>query len=180
MQEFPVDGHMGVTEEPAARYGIGPTSARRIVVAAQKRAAGACGAWAHGRGPQRAQYFIRTSDWPPSARPDKEMTVRALIDPKVYSLGRSTYLIFGDTAGLRPLPAARDMKSISEAVEGDGIMSGVRPLAAASRYHLYYDGSFAVFYAVCLKAFTPANFRLISCARRMLQPDADGRVFYRD
>ena len=66
---------------------------------------------------KRAQYFIRTSDWPSSARPDRETTVRALIDPNIYSFGVEQLSLFQDTPALRPLPAAREARSITEAVE---------------------------------------------------------------
>jgi hypothetical protein len=66
---------------------------------------------------KRAQYFIRTSDWPQGAQPGRETTVRALIDPKVYSFGMEQLSLFQDTPGVRPLPTARDVHSITEAVE---------------------------------------------------------------
>jgi predicted DNA-binding helix-hairpin-helix protein len=117
MQKFPVDVNMASLKNLLRVPGIGPTSARRIVVARKNGRLGLAALGRMGVVLKRAQYFIRTSDWPSSVRQDKGMTVRALIDPKVYSFGMEQLSLFGDTPGLRPLPAARDMKSINEAVE---------------------------------------------------------------
>lgn len=117
MQEFPVDVNAAALETLLRVPGIGPTSARRIVVARRNGRLGLAELGRMGVVLKRAQYFIRSSDWPPSARPDKETTVRALIDPKVYSFGMEQLSLFQDTPFPRALPTARDVKSIAEAVE---------------------------------------------------------------
>ncbi len=117
MQEFPVDVNTAELETLLRVPGIGPASARRIVTARRNGRLGLTELKRIGVVMKRAQYFIRTSDWPPSARPNKEMTVRALIDPNIYSFGMEQLSLFQDMPGSRPLPAARDVKSIAEAVE---------------------------------------------------------------
>ncbi|SHI22973.1 putative DNA modification/repair radical SAM protein [Sporobacter termitidis DSM 10068] len=117
MQQFPVDVNTAALEELLRVPGIGPTSARRIVAARRNGRLGLSELKNIGVVLKRAQYFIRTSDWPTSARPDRETTVRALIDPKVYSFGMEQLSLFEETPGLRPLPTARDVKSMAEAVE---------------------------------------------------------------
>ncbi|MGI6193194.1 MAG: biotin synthase, partial [Christensenellales bacterium] len=66
---------------------------------------------------KRARYFIRAADWPAGGRPDREATVRALIDPKIYSFGMEQLSLFQEAPSIRPLPTGRDVKTISEAVE---------------------------------------------------------------
>lgn len=117
MQEFPVDVNTAVLEALLRVPGIGPTSARRIVVARRNGRLGLAELKHIGVVLKRAQYFIRASDWPPNARPDKQMTIRALIDPKLYSFGMEQLSLFQDTPGSRPLPTARDVRNITEAVE---------------------------------------------------------------
>ncbi len=117
MQEFPVDVNSASLETLLRIPGVGPTSARRIVVARKNGRLGLAELRRMGVVLKRAQYFIRTSDWPSSARPDRETTVRALIDPNIYSFGVEQLSLFQDTPALRPLPAAREVRSITEAVE---------------------------------------------------------------
>lgn len=117
MQEFPVDVNVAALETLLRVPGIGPTSARRIVVARKHGRLGLAELRRMGVVLKRAQYFIRTSDWPPNARPDKQTTVRALIDPNVYSFGMEQLSLFQDAPGARRLPMAEDVKSITEAVE---------------------------------------------------------------
>ena len=117
MQEFPVDVNTAALEVLLRVPGVGPTSARRIVVARRNGRLGLAELKRIGVVLKRAQYFIRTSDWTPNARLDKQMTVRALVDPDVYAFGMEQLSLFQDTPGSRQLPAARDVKSITEAVE---------------------------------------------------------------
>lgn len=117
LQEFPVDVNSAALEDLLRVPGIGPTSARRIVTARRNGRLGLVELKRMGVVLKRAQYFISTSDRPASARTDKEMIIRALIDPKVYSFGMEQLSLFQDTQGPRPLPTARDAKSITEAVE---------------------------------------------------------------
>jgi len=117
MQEFPVDVNTAALEVLLRVPGIGPTSARRIVTARRNGRLGLVDLKRIGVVLKRAQYFIRTSDWPSSPRPDKEMTIRALIDPKVCSFGIEQLFLFQDSQDSRTLPTAKDVKSITEAVE---------------------------------------------------------------
>jgi len=117
MQEFPVDVNTAALDALLRVPGIGPTSARRILVARKNGRLGLAELKRIGVVLKRAQYFIRTSDWPSGAGPDKETTVRALIDPKVYCFGMEQLSLFQDAPGSRPLPTARDVRSITEAVE---------------------------------------------------------------
>ena len=66
--------------------GIGPKSAERIVIARRNGRLGLTELKNIGVVLKRAQYFIRTSDGPVTTRPDKETTVRALIDPQCLFL----------------------------------------------------------------------------------------------
>lgn len=116
MQEFPVDVNTAELEILLRVPGIGPTSARRIVIARRNGRLGVVELKHIGVVLKRAQYFIRASDWPPSAQPSKEATIRALIDPNVYSFGMEQLSLFQDTTDYR-LPTTRDVKSITEAVE---------------------------------------------------------------
>jgi len=117
MQEFPVDVNTAGLETLLRVPGIGPTSARRILVARRNGRLGLTELKRIGVVLKRAQYFIRTSDWSPGARPDRQLTIRALIDPKIHSFGIEQLSLFPDTPGSRLLPAAQDVKSITEAVE---------------------------------------------------------------
>ncbi|MFB0920308.1 MAG: putative DNA modification/repair radical SAM protein [Oscillospiraceae bacterium] len=116
MQEFPVDVNTAELETLLRVPGIGPTSARRIVIARRNGRLGIAELKHIGVVLKRAQYFILASDWPPSVPPGKEATVRALIDPNVYSFGMEQLSLFQDTQGSR-LPTTLDVKSITEAVE---------------------------------------------------------------
>jgi putative DNA modification/repair radical SAM protein len=117
MEQFPVDVNTASQEDLLRVPGIGPTSARRIVVARRNGRLGLTELKNIGVVLKRAQYFIRTSDTPISTRPDRETTVRALIDPNVYSFGMEQLSLFQESPGLRLLPTARDVKSVTEAVE---------------------------------------------------------------
>lgn len=116
MQEFPVDVNSAELETLLRVPGIGPTSARRIVIARRNGRLGVAELKHIGVVLKRAQYFILASDWPPSAQPSKEATVHALIDPNVYSFGMEQLSLFQDTTSSK-LPTTRDVKSITEAVE---------------------------------------------------------------
>lgn len=115
MQEFPVDVNTAELEALLRVPGIGPMSARRIVIARRNGRLGVAELKHIGVVLKRAQYFIRSSDWPPHAQPSKEATARALIDPNVYSFGMEQLSLFQDTQD--SLPTSRDVKSITEAVE---------------------------------------------------------------
>ncbi|MBP1736398.1 MAG: putative DNA-binding protein with the Helix-hairpin-helix motif [Oscillospiraceae bacterium] len=117
MHEFPVDVNQAALEVLLRVPGIGPTSARRIITARRNGRLGLTELKRIGVVLKRAQYFIKASDWLPGARLERQTTIRALIDPKVYSFGMEQLSLFSDNPGSRPLPTARDVKSITEAVE---------------------------------------------------------------
>lgn len=117
MAEFPVDVNTAQLEVLLRVPGIGPTSARRIITARRNGRLGLTELKRIGVVLKRAQYFIRASDWPLGSRADKALTVRALIDPNIYSFGMEQLSLFQDTLGSQKLPAAQDVKSITEAVE---------------------------------------------------------------
>lgn len=95
--------------------GIGPTSAQRIVIARRNGKLGMQELKRIGVVLKRAQYFIITSDTPKGMRMTGEDTVRALIDPQVFSWGMEQVSLFGNLPGL---PGAGDTQQIQEAVEG--------------------------------------------------------------
>ncbi len=117
MQEFPVDVNAASLETLLRVPGIGPTSARRIVVARRNGRLGIVELKRMGVVLKRAQYFIRASDWPPNTRPDKQAAARALIDPSVHAFGMEQLSLFPDMQGPLALPAGRDVRSVTEAVE---------------------------------------------------------------
>lgn len=117
MQEFPVDVNRAPLERLLRVPGIGPTSARRIVTARRNGRLGLEELKRMGVVIKRAQYFIRTTDWPPNARLNKAAAARALIDPKVHSFGIEQISLFPDDYSPFALPAGRDVRAVTEAVE---------------------------------------------------------------
>ncbi len=117
MQEFPVDVNVASLETLLRVPGIGPVSARRIVVARRSGRLGLPELRRIGVVLKRAQHFIRASDWPSGAQADKQTTVRALIDPNVFSFGTEQLSLFQGAPSHLPLPTGRDVKSVAEAVE---------------------------------------------------------------
>ena len=117
LQDFPVDVNSAGLETLLRVPGIGPTSARRILVARRNGRLGLAELKRIGVVLKRARYFIRTADRPAGAGLDRETTIRALIDPNIYAFGMEQLSLFPDMPGPRPLPAAGDVKSITEAVE---------------------------------------------------------------
>ena len=115
MHMFPVDVNT-VSKETLLRVpGIGPTGAHKIMVARRNGRLGMAELKRIGIVLKRAQYFIRASDWTLGGGMEKESTVRALIDPKVYSCGMEQISLFDNT--IKRLPGSRDVSSINEAVE---------------------------------------------------------------
>lgn len=117
MQEFPVDVNTAPSETLLRVPGIGPTSARRIVTARRNGSLGLKELRRMGVVLKRAQYFVTASDWLPAARRDRRAAARELIDPAVYSFGMEQLSLFQDMPGPHPLPTARDVRSVTEAVE---------------------------------------------------------------
>ena len=114
MDFFPVDVNTASLRDLLRVPGIGPTSAKRIVVARRESRLGMEELKRIGVVLKRAQYFIITKDAPAGPRLDKETTVRALIDPKIFSHGMEQLSLF-DMPGA--LPGGSAALSISAAVE---------------------------------------------------------------
>lgn len=115
MHEFPVDVNTAPREMLLRVPGIGPTSVKRIVIARRHGRLGMTELKRIGVVLKRAQYFIRASDWTIGERLGKESTVRALIDPKVYSCGMEQLSMFGGASRL--LPGQGDAPDVTQAVE---------------------------------------------------------------
>lgn len=98
MEFFPVDINKATQAELLRVPGIGPTSARRILIARRTGRLGMPELKKIGVVLKRAQYFIITADYPLGLRIGKETTVRALIDPGIYSVGREQLSLFGPAA----------------------------------------------------------------------------------
>ena len=113
---FPVDVNAANKATLLRVPGIGPTSALRIIQARKTGKLGLAELKAIGVVLKRAQYFIITKDNPTGYRTSKETTLRALIDPKIYSFGIEQ-LTFFDSPPALGLPEADRVKSIAQAAE---------------------------------------------------------------
>ena len=94
--------------------GIGPTGARKILVARRHGRLDTAQLKRMGIVFKRAQYFIRAADWLPPLRQNKKETVRALIDPGIHGFGMEQVSMFRDSG---MLPGVGDVRSLAEAVE---------------------------------------------------------------
>lgn len=118
MHYFPLDVNTAPMEMLLRIPGVGPTSAQRIVVGRRSCRLGMAELKRMGVVLKRAQYFILTADNPRGMRAGKETTLRALIDPGIYSAGVEQLSLFDDqTVNGVALPGARDVKNIAEAAQ---------------------------------------------------------------
>jgi len=117
MHLFPVDVNTASHHNLLRVPGIGPTGARRILVARKEGRLGLGELKRIGIVLKRAQYFIITKDNPTGLRFDKDMTVRALIDPKVFAFGTQQLSLFDEIPVSPALSYAGEVRSIGEAVE---------------------------------------------------------------
>jgi len=117
MHFFPVDVNRASEAELLRVPGIGPTSARRILVARRNGKLGMAELKRLGAVLKRAQYFILATDWPRHTRVNRELIVRALIDPNVFAFGVEQLSLFGDSPAFQLLPAAKEAETVTEAVE---------------------------------------------------------------
>lgn len=118
MDYFPVDVNAAPRSELLRVPGIGPISARRIVTARRHSKLGFAELKKMGVVLKRAKYFIVTKDHPAGLMLSRETTVRALVDPGVYSAGVEQLSLFGDSgSALPPPPKTDEVKSITEATE---------------------------------------------------------------
>jgi len=117
MHLFPVDVNSAPLKELLRVPGIGPTSARRIIIARRNSKLNISELKRMGVVFKRAQYFITATDWILTARMNKEITVKALIDPKAFSFGMEQLSFFQDTGGIQKLSAQSGINSITKAIE---------------------------------------------------------------
>ena len=121
-QFFPVDVNTAPLEVLLRVPGVGPTGAKRIVTARKNGRLGLGELKRIGVVLKRAQYFILCSDNPRGLKLDRETTVRALIDPKIFTFGAEQLSLFDGTA-VRALPPAAEfspagaIKSVAAGVE---------------------------------------------------------------
>jgi putative DNA modification/repair radical SAM protein len=111
---FPVDVNKADLQELLRVPGIGPVSARRIIIARRNGKLDMHALKRIGVVLKRARFFIVTGDCPRGLRLGKESAVRALVDPKVFSFGVEQLSFFG---GPGALVAADDVVSMEQAVE---------------------------------------------------------------
>lgn len=114
MQLFPLDVNRASKEDLLRVPGIGPVSVRRIITARRNGKLGISELKRIGVVLKRARYFITATDWSPYAGINKETTIKALIDPKVFSFGTEQLSFFKDTPGLPPV---RGLSSVTEGVK---------------------------------------------------------------
>ncbi|MGD9559495.1 MAG: putative DNA modification/repair radical SAM protein [Oscillospiraceae bacterium] len=118
MHLFPVDVNTADYETLLRVPGIGPLSARRIVAARRMGRLGMAELKKIGAVLKRAQYFIVTADRPTGANAGREATVRALIDPGVFSAGVEQLSLFGPGGADVPrLPGPGEVACVAEAAE---------------------------------------------------------------
>lgn len=115
---FPIDVNTASYAQLLRVPGIGPKSAQRIVASRRTGRLGMAELKRIGVVLKRAQYFILCADKPTGMRLNAGATVRALIDPKVYSVGVEQLSLFApEAAPVLALPGAQDVKNVGEAVE---------------------------------------------------------------
>ena len=117
MHRFPIDVNSASYEQLLRVPGIGPTSARRIVIARKNGKLSLAELKRIGVVLKRARYFIIASDHRAGGEKEKETTVRALIDPTVFTFGMEQLSLFTPAAKQLALPGALDVRSVDEAVE---------------------------------------------------------------
>jgi putative DNA modification/repair radical SAM protein len=116
LHRFPLDVNQASLEDLLRVPGIGPTSARRILTARKAGKLDMADLKRIGVVGKRAQYFIITKDNPRGMRLNQETTLRALIDPRIYSAGVEQLTLFAD-AGEQALPGGGAMLSVAAAAE---------------------------------------------------------------
>jgi len=121
---FPIDVNTASLRDLLRVPGIGPTGARRIVTARREGKLGLDELKRIGVVLKRAKYFIATKDNAGGLRPDKQLTVRALIDPKIFAFNTEQLSLFDDMPISPALPsggigisAGSGAFSMNEAVE---------------------------------------------------------------
>lgn len=117
MHLFPVDVNTATSDQLLRVPGIGPRSVKKILIARRASRLGLAELKKIGVVLKRAQYFICTPDNPAGLRIGKETTVRALIDPSIYSQGVEQLSMFNTPSNGILLPGPQDVKCMAEAAE---------------------------------------------------------------
>ena len=113
---FPVDVNSASLDMLLRVPGIGPTSARRILVARKNTKLTLADLKKLGVVLKRANYFILTVDNPTGYKiGSKEGMVKTLIDPNIYTFGMEQLNFF--ESDKMALPKSADVKTLNEAVE---------------------------------------------------------------
>ena len=120
MHFFPVDVNTAPMRDLLRIPGVGPVSAKRIITARRESKLGLDELKRIGVVLKRAKYFIITKDDPTGPKLGKELTVRSLIDPKVFAFGMEQLSLFdGKPARLASPVGGNDavFSSVEDAVE---------------------------------------------------------------
>lgn len=117
MDQFPVDVNTAPERQLLRVPGIGPTGAKRIVVARRTGRLGMAELKRIGVVLKRAQYFIIARDYTCPLHLQRESTVRALIDPNVFAFNMEQLTLFDIHTDQLNLPGAGDVSLVSDAVE---------------------------------------------------------------
>lgn len=99
---FPVDVNKASEEALLRVPGIGPVSARRIVVARRLSRLDDAALKRIGVVMKRARYFITTANEPRGMRYDASSAAKALMDPKAFSHGAEQISMFGYAGLTKP------------------------------------------------------------------------------
>jgi putative DNA modification/repair radical SAM protein len=129
LERFPVDVNRAPLRELLRVPGIGPKSVERIVAARRQTKLTTADLKRLGVVMKRAAYFVIAADQPAGPRlghwgvPNRELIVRALMDPGVHRFGFEQLSLFG-SGGVpslggtrRRLPMGGDVPSLRDAVE---------------------------------------------------------------
>lgn len=100
LDSFPLDVHKASLNQLLRVPGIGPTSARRIIIARRESRLTMEALKKLGVVVKRARYFVITLDQPTGFKGNKSQTTRALIDPGAFSFGSEQLSMFTAFPGL--------------------------------------------------------------------------------
>ena len=112
---FPVDINKASMHDLLRVPGIGPTGAKRIVIARKEGRLGLDELKRIGIILKRAKYFIITKDNSFGTNMDKDYVIRSLVDPTIYSFGNEQLSLFGDHGSIAGISSGK--LTINDAVE---------------------------------------------------------------